>query len=106
MYKFDKNRQAELTDFNQPLGMKLNPDNRWVKKADMIPWDAIEEKYAELFPSKTGMPAKPLREIIGVNFRGNYIYKDNEGNYFIDANGLYYMIFMERSKIEPDITLD
>ena len=41
-----------------------------------------------------------------MNLRGNYIYKDNEGNYFIDANGLYYMIFMERSKIEPDITLD
>ena len=47
MYKFSKNRQIELTDFNQPFGMKLNPENRWVKKADMIPWDAIEEKYAK-----------------------------------------------------------
>ena len=40
MYKFEKNLQSELTDFNQPLGMKLNPENRWVKKADMVPWDA------------------------------------------------------------------
>ncbi len=42
MYKFSKNRQIELTDFNQPLGMKLNPENRWVKKADMIPWNACQ----------------------------------------------------------------
>lgn len=39
----------------------MNPENRWVKKAKTIPWDAIEEKYAQLFPSKTDMPAKPLR---------------------------------------------
>ena len=61
MYKFSKNRQIELTDFNQPFGMKLNPENRWVKKAELIPWDEIEDRYAELFPSRTGQPAKPLR---------------------------------------------
>ncbi len=27
----------------------------------MIPWDTIEAEYAKLFPSHTGMPAKPLR---------------------------------------------
>ena len=43
----------------------MNPENRWVKKAETIPWDAIEEKYAQLFPSKTDMPAKPLRMALG-----------------------------------------
>ena len=33
MYKFRSN-QISLTDFNTPVGMKLNPDNRWVKKAE------------------------------------------------------------------------
>lgn len=61
MYKFDKNHQFGLADFNQPMGLKMNPENRWVKKAETIPWEAIEEKYAALFPSKKGMPAKPLR---------------------------------------------
>ena len=61
MYKFERYRQLGLADFNQPAGLKMNPENRWVKKAETIPWDAIEEKYAKLFPGKTGMPAKPLR---------------------------------------------
>lgn len=43
----------------------MNLENRWVKKAESIPWDAIEEKYARLFPSKTGMPANPLRTALG-----------------------------------------
>lgn len=41
MYKFDRNHQFSLNDFNQPLGMKMDPENRWVKKAAMIPWDEI-----------------------------------------------------------------
>ena len=65
MYKFERYRQLGLADFNQPVGLKMNPENRWVKKAGTIPWDAIEEKYAKLFPSKTGMPAKPLRMALG-----------------------------------------
>lgn len=65
MYKFDKNHQFALADFNQPMGLKMNPENRWVKKAETIPWEAIEEKYAALFPSNKGMPAKPLRTALG-----------------------------------------
>ncbi len=65
MYKFERYRQLGLADFNQPVGLKMNQENRWIKKAETIPWDAIEEKYARLFPSKTGMPAKPLRMALG-----------------------------------------
>ena len=39
MYKFDKNHQFGLADFNQPMGLKMNPENRWVKKAEKIPWE-------------------------------------------------------------------
>ena len=59
MYKFDRDHQISFTDFNQPLGMNMNPNNRWIKKAALIPWDTIEVEYAKLFPSDTGMPAKP-----------------------------------------------
>lgn len=65
MYKFKREKQISFTDFNQPQGMQMNPNNRWVKKAAMIPWDTIEAEYAKLFPSHTGMPAKPLRMALG-----------------------------------------
>ena len=59
MYKFERYRQLGPANFNQPVGFKMDPENRWVKKSETIPWDTIEEKYAKLFPSKTGMPEKP-----------------------------------------------
>ncbi len=65
MYKFETYRQFGLADFDGPIGFKMNPENRWVKKAATIPWNDIEVKYAKLFPSKTGMPAKPLRMALG-----------------------------------------
>ena len=65
MYKFNRNRQFSLSDFNQPTGLKMNPENRWIKKAETIPWNEIEEQYASLFPNETGMPAKPLQTALG-----------------------------------------
>ena len=65
MYKKNRNKQLTFSNFNQPLGLQLNPENRWIKKAEMIPWDEIEDRYAELFPSGRGVPAKPLRMAFG-----------------------------------------
>ena len=48
MYKFD-NGQISLEDFGQPIGMNLKNSNRWVKRAQTIPWLEIEKKYAKLF---------------------------------------------------------
>jgi len=64
MYRYS-NGQISLSDFQQPIGMHLRENNRWVKKAQSIPWDKIEEKYADLFPSETGNVAKPLQLALG-----------------------------------------
>lgn len=65
IYKKNRNKQLAFENFNQPLGLHLNPENRWIKKAKTIPWDAIEDRCAELFPSNRGVPAKPLRMALG-----------------------------------------
>ncbi len=59
MYKFGDN-QLSLTDFGQAAGLKLNPENRWIKRALDIPWDDIEERYAKLFTNKKGNVANRL----------------------------------------------
>ncbi|MCQ2469356.1 MAG: transposase [Ruminococcus sp.] len=94
MYKFKREKQISFTDFNQPQGMQMNPDNRWVKKAAMIPWDTIEAKYAKLFPSHTGMPAKPLRMTLGsLLIQKQYRFPDEELVEQISENP-YYQYFI------------
>ena len=65
MYKTHADHQITFFDFNQSCGMQLDMNNRWVLAAARIPWAKLEEKYAEMFPSKTGCPAKPLRMALG-----------------------------------------
>ncbi len=78
MYRYS-NGQISLSDFQQPMGMHLREDNRWVKKARIIPWDKIEAKYADLFPSTTGNVAKPLQLALGACLiQREYGYSDEE----------------------------
>ncbi len=58
-------RQMAFTDFNQSCGMQLNPENEWCILAGRIDWKAAEKKYSEMFPSKKGRPAIPLRVALG-----------------------------------------
>lgn len=79
MYRPIDKLQHSFLDFNQPMGLKMNPDNRWVKMADRIPWDEFEIKYASLFPSDTGNVAKPLRMALGaLIIQAKFQYADRE----------------------------
>lgn len=65
MYKIQSCHQISFYDFNQSCGMQLSPSNEWVRMAQRIPWAALEDRYAALFPSRTGHPAIPLRVALG-----------------------------------------
>lgn len=55
-----------VEQFYLPFGGKLNPENRWVKLAKLIPWDKVEQKYVEAFESPVkGKPAYPIRVALG-----------------------------------------
>ena len=66
----------------------------------MIPWDKIEEKYAKLFPSKTGKPAKPLRMALGsLLIQKQYGFSDEELVEQLRENP-YYQYFIGMPKYE------
>lgn len=47
-------------------GIKLNPENRWVKLAEIIPWDEIEEEYVKNFQQiRRGGEARSARFALG-----------------------------------------
>ena len=64
-----KRRGGQIDALSSPMffgGVQLDPTNAWVQLAEMIPWEAFEERYAESFEgSTTGNPAKSARMAIG-----------------------------------------
>ncbi len=65
MYKNDSSTPI-FPEFGLPFGGYLDPDNRWVKKAAMIPWAVVEREYKnQLSGSTTGCPALTARMAFG-----------------------------------------
>jgi IS5 family transposase len=65
MYR-GKDRQS-LPLFKElfPFGGQLDSDNRWLKIAQLIPWDDIETRYSKYFSDK-GRPASDCRLVNGL----------------------------------------
>jgi hypothetical protein len=74
MYKKTDPDQLYLDDFKMQFNGKLRKDNRWVKQARLIPWEAIEEAYAAKFSKGKGVIAINAR----IAFGALYI-KESEG---------------------------
>ena len=60
--------QLSLIGFETPYEQKLYKHNRWVKMAQLIPWDSIVSHYDKLFTSSEGRPPISGRVILGSIF--------------------------------------
>ncbi len=56
--------QLTIYDFMEPFGGVLDPENRWVRLANALDWQDMEEKYAANF-GRAGAKALPLRMVFG-----------------------------------------
>jgi IS5 family transposase len=65
VYRKVEQAQSPPSEFELPFGGKLSADNRWVKMAELIPWNEFEAEYAKNFPSEKGAPAKSFRMALG-----------------------------------------
>ena len=98
MYRYS-NGQISLSDFNQPAGMNLKESNRWVKKAQTIPWLDIEKRYAKLFTNRKGNVAKPLRLALGACIiQAEYGFSDEE-NGSADSGESVFSILLRQSRL-------
>ena len=66
MYKYGDNQIMMPLDFFLPFDGKLNPENRWCKLAELVPWNEAENKYAVNFKTgRAGRSAYSIRVALG-----------------------------------------
>jgi len=53
MYRKADREQLSVEEFFLPFGGRLSAENRWVKLARLMPWDLVEDIYAEKFKNDT-----------------------------------------------------
>ncbi|CAN1526565.1 Transposase InsH, N-terminal [Flavobacteriaceae bacterium] len=63
---FVSQNQLVFEGFESPFEKKLNPENRWVVLAKLIPWDEICNIYLKAVPNQvTGRPGLSPRVVLG-----------------------------------------
>jgi transposase, IS5 family len=65
MYRRPTPGQLSFENFYLPFGGKLSGENRWVKMAELIPWEDCESEYAEQLSENMGAPSKSFRMALG-----------------------------------------
>ena len=67
MYRKRDRGQMTIEDFIPPFGGKLDPENRWIIMAKIMPWDMIEDIYSQKFKADNldGRPPIPSRIAFG-----------------------------------------
>jgi len=65
MYRSDNRQQLEFPDFYLPFSGHLDPENRWVALARLVPWELAEEIYHADLCKDSGQPIVPARVALG-----------------------------------------
>jgi hypothetical protein len=65
MIKYTSSNQLTLSGFSHPFDQELSPKNRWVKLAEIIPWDALASVYLKQLSTNSGRESLDARMVIG-----------------------------------------
>jgi hypothetical protein len=64
MINYSPASQLTFDDFDHPFERSLNPDNRWVKLSEQIPWDELAGGYAKSLKGNSGRQSVDIRLVI------------------------------------------
>jgi hypothetical protein len=65
MYRCQDRKTLDLFPRVEPFGGLLDPQNRWLQMAPLLPWDEYEREYLKLFQQGKGRPGKDVRIAVG-----------------------------------------
>ena len=65
MIKYTPSSQLTLEEFKHPFHQQLNPENRWVVLAELVPWDELAKIYAKNLNPKAGRLSVDIRMVLG-----------------------------------------
>jgi hypothetical protein len=65
MYRSKPRQQLEFSDFYLPFSGHLDPENRWIALARLVPWELAEAIYHSELCEDFGAPIVPARVALG-----------------------------------------
>ena len=97
-----------IEGFTTPFGGKLDGSNRWVKMAEIIPWDMIEDIYAKTFKGNSldGRPPIPSRIAFGALYIKEHENFPQERTMQHISENVYMQYFLGLKEFDPNQLFD
>ena len=93
MINYTPQNQLSLELFKTPFDRKLNPQNRWVILADLIPWDELANVYSRHLQSDCGRLSVDIRTVIGALIVKHKLRLDDRGTVDMIQENIYLQYF-------------
>ena len=93
MITYTPSNQLTLEGFSHPFDRELSPDNRWVKLATLIPWDALAAVYSQSLSSSSGRKSIDVRMVIGALVVKHRLGLDDRGTLVMISENIYLQYF-------------
>ncbi len=65
MINYTPASQLTIEEFKHPFERQLDPTNRWVRMAQLVPWDKMASLFRKQMSSKRGRGSVDLRHVLG-----------------------------------------
>jgi len=94
MFNYTPQNQLNIFDFKTEFVSTLNPNNRWVRMAKLLDWDALASIYSLHFSSTIGAKGIDARVVIGSLIIKHIEAKDDRGTIDMIAENPYMQYFL------------
>jgi transposase, IS5 family len=106
MFRYKSDRQLSIEEFKTSIGAHFQGNNRWVKLAELLPWDALAEIYGRSFSDKLGAPSIDARVVIGALIIKHKLKLDDRGTIEMIQENPYMQYFLGLSEFRSEAVFD
>jgi len=93
MINYTSQNQLSLELFRHPFEAALDPENRWVKLAGIIPWDELAGIYSRKLQTDRGRKSVDIRTVIAALIVKHKLNLDDRGTIAMIQENIYLQYF-------------
>jgi hypothetical protein len=94
--------ERQLSMFKTPFEANLDPENRWVKMASVVPWDDFARIIQKKMSTRMGRPSIDLRIVIGAILVKHIMNLSDEETILYIQENIYVQFFVGLSGFQKE----
>ena len=106
MIHYTPQNQLSLEMFEHPFERNLDSENRWVKLAALVPWDALAEIYAAKLDAGSGRKSVNIRTVLAALIIKHKLRLDDRGTVAMIQENIYLQYFCGLKAFATDRVFD